>query len=90
MAAQSDHQPRKRRQRFRRYEPSWVRMTKALHTGEKVHITVYDDVYRERIIQLLRDEHNCDMSQIDFYVYKTDDVWVRDNGPIFVRDETGQ
>jgi agmatine deiminase len=72
---------------IRRYEPSWVEMTKALHTGEKVHIIVYDDVYLERVQQLLRDDHQCDMSQINFFVYKTDDVWIRDNGPVFVRDE---
>ncbi|KAL3937715.1 MAG: hypothetical protein SGARI_002010, partial [Bacillariaceae sp.] len=70
---------------IKRYEPAWVQMTKALHTGEKVHLIVYDEVYRERIRQLLEGE-GCDMSQIDFYVHKTDDVWCRDNGPVFVRD----
>ena len=29
------------------------------------------------------------MSKVDFYVFPTDDVWVRDNGPIFVYDEEG-
>jgi agmatine deiminase len=68
-----------------RYEPAWIQMTKALHTGEKVHLIVYDDVYRERIRQRLEEE-GCDMNQIDFFVYPTDDVWCRDNGPVFVRD----
>jgi agmatine deiminase len=71
---------------IKRYEPAWVQMTKALHSGEKVHLIVYDDVYRDRIDQVLRDA-GCDMNQIDFFVHPTDDVWCRDNGPIFVRDQ---
>lgn len=69
-----------------RYEGSWIQMTMALHTDERVHIIVYDDVYRERVRQVLV-KAGCDMDQIDFYVHKTDDVWIRDNGPIFVFDE---
>jgi len=70
---------------IQRYEPAWIQMTKALHKGEKVHIIVYDYVYRDRVQQVL-EEAECDMSQIDFFVHPTNDVWVRDNGPIFVRD----
>jgi agmatine deiminase len=29
------------------------------------------------------------MSQIEFFVYPTDDVWTRDNGPVFVFDKDG-
>ena len=78
---------RKERDLITRYEPSWIEMTKALHEGEKVHIIVYDRTQLKRIQALLRDDHGCDMTKIDFFVYKTDDVWIRDNGPIFVRDE---
>jgi len=69
-----------------RYDPIWVDMTKALHTGEIVHIVAYDETEKGRITQLLNTA-GVDMTQIDFLVEKTDDVWVRDNGPIFVRDE---
>lgn len=71
---------------LQRFEPAWIQMTKALHTGEKVHVIVYDEVYKERVQQLLQEEAGCDMSQIDFFVHPTDHVWCRDNGPIFVRD----
>lgn len=68
-----------------RYEKSWVAMTKALHTGEMVHIIVYNDKEHERVQQLLLQvKEGLDMSQIDFHAFATDDVWVRDNGPIFV------
>jgi agmatine deiminase len=69
-----------------RYEDSWVRMAVALHTGEMVHIIVYDDAERTRVERLLRDDHQLDMRHVDFYVWPTDDVWARDNGPIFVFD----
>ncbi len=68
-----------------RYDPIWVDMTKALHTGEMVHIVAYDETEKNRITQLLTNA-NVDMRQVDFLIEKTEDVWVRDNGPIFVRD----
>ena len=70
----------------RRYNQIWVDMTKALYTGEIVHIVVYDETEKNRVIQLLENA-NVDMTQIDFLIEKTEDVWVRDNGPIFVHDE---
>jgi len=71
-----------------RYEPIWVAMTKALHVGEKVHIIVYDEDLKNEVTQLLTDEQ-LDMNQIDFLIAPTNDVWARDNGPIFVRDLSG-
>ena len=71
------------------YEPIWIAMTKALHTGEMVHIVAYDEAAKATITQKLTDE-GVDMSKIDFLIAKTDDVWARDNGPIFVRDENDQ
>jgi agmatine deiminase len=38
-----------------------------------------------RVRNLLKNR-GLDMDQIDFWDYPTDDVWVRDNGPIFVYD----
>ncbi len=69
-----------------RYDQIWVDMTKALHTGELVHIIAYDEVEKNRITRLLEDA-GVDMSRIDFLIEKTEDVWVRDNGPIFVHDQ---
>lgn len=71
-------------------EPIWVAMTEALAAGERVHIIVYNQSERTRVKQLLTEEANVDMQQIDFHVFKTDDVWVRDNGPIFAYDAKGK
>lgn len=67
-------------------ESIWVQMTKALTPGEKVHIIAYNQTEKNKIEALLKAE-KVDMSAVDFYIYPTDDVWVRDNGPVFVYDE---
>lgn len=82
-----DHDDNRRRNLVQRYEESWIQMTMALHTGERVHIIVYDDAEKDRVSSRLQDR-GCDMQQIDFFAWPTEDVWVRDNGPIFVFDES--
>ena len=66
----------------------WITMTKALHTGERVHIVAYDNNERTRITSLL-EEAGTDMSQVDFVIAETDQFWARDCGPMFVTDEEG-
>ena len=70
------------------YESIWIEMTKGLVTGENVHLIVYDEAEKERVTNVLTNE-NIDMSKVDFYVFPTNDVWIRDNGPIFVYDKDG-
>ncbi|CAI8724820.1 agmatine deiminase family protein [Chryseobacterium sp. IT-36CA2] len=72
----------------KRVEQTWVDMTKALQAGEKVHIIAYNNEEKNRIINLL-EENKVSMKNVDFKVYPTDDVWIRDNGPIFVKDKKG-
>lgn len=69
-----------------RYEETWIQMTRALHKGERVHIIVYNQRELIRVKGILV-KRGLDMTKIDFWDYPTDDVWVRDNGPIFVRDQ---
>lgn len=72
-----------------RHERTFIEMTRALHTGEHVCIIVYNDSEKERIEALLLDE-GIDLAQISFYVWPTDDFWIRDNGPIFVKNNAGE
>lgn len=74
---------------LKRYERAWIQMTKALHTGERVHIIVYGTADQERVKNILKKE-KCNMDQIDFFIIPTNDVWCRDNGPLFVIDEAKQ
>lgn len=72
-----------------RLDATWVAMTRELVQGEKVHIIAYDEMEQERITALLTEE-KISLSNIDFKIYPTDDVWVRDNGPIYVKDKDGK
>ncbi len=70
-------------------EDIWLQMADALHTGEKVHIIANDEAEQARIESLLANE-GLDMSQVDFVIAKSDDVWSRDTGPMFVIDKEGK
>ena len=63
----------------------WITMTKALHTGERVHIVAYSEDERTRISALLA-EAEVDMSQVDFVLVESDQFWARDCGPMFAMD----
>ena len=64
-------------------DDTWVEMTSALVSSEKVHIVAYNSTEKDRIITLLNNA-SVPMTNVDFYIHENDDVWVRDNGPMFV------
>lgn len=72
-----------------RVEQTWIDMTRELRKNENVHIIAYDETEKQRILKLLQ-KAKVPLTNIDFKVHKTDDVWVRDNGPIFVKDQNGK
>ncbi len=69
-------------------DATWVAMTEALIQSEKVHIIAYNANQQTRITNLLADA-GINLDNIDFKIFPTNDVWVRDNGPIFVRNSEG-
>lgn len=69
-------------------DATWVAMTDALQANEKVHIIAYNITEKNRIIALLNNE-GVPLTNVDFTIHQTNDVWVRDNGPIYVRDSNG-
>ena len=71
-----------------RLDATWVAMTQALVDGENVHIIAYNSTEQARITDLLTNA-GISLSNVDFYLFQTNDVWVRDNGPIFVKDVNG-
>ncbi len=70
-------------------EPTWIEITRALHTGETVHIIVYNAEEQARVTALLQ-ENDVDTAKIDFVIMQTDDVWMRDIGPIFTSTAGGK
>ncbi|MBM4013450.1 MAG: agmatine deiminase family protein [Planctomycetes bacterium] len=71
-----------------RIEPTWIEMTRALVGSERVHIVAFDATEQARIESLLT-ANGIALDQVDFLLRRTDDCWVRDNGPLFVEDAKG-
>ena len=69
-------------------EPTWIQMTAALVASERVHVIAYDRREQMRIERLLR-RAAIPLEQVDFLIRRTNDTWVRDNGPIFTFDQSG-
>jgi agmatine deiminase len=67
-------------------EHTWIEMTRGLIKGENVHIIAYNKQEKTHIINVLT-KAGVSLNRVDFYLYQTDDFWVRDNGPVFVYDE---
>ncbi len=72
-----------------RLDATWIEMARALIGSEKVHIIVYDATEQQRVTGLLQNA-GLGLTQVDFTIRPTDDVWVRDNGPIYVKDRNGK
>lgn len=69
-------------------EPTWVAMTAALVESERVYVIAYNRGHQRRIEKTLR-AAGVDLAHVHLLRRKTDDTWIRDNGPIFVHDADG-
>ena len=69
-------------------ERIWLNMVEALHDHENVHLVVSSERQQEQVTnQLLY--HKIGLKNVDFHIIPTNDVWARDNGPIFVVNDDG-
>jgi len=68
-------------------EPTWVEMTKALVVGGEpfVNVIAYDETVASRAERLLEQAGVC-LDNVEFILIKTNGVWVRDDGPVFVQN----
>ena len=69
-------------------ESTWLSMTSAMQPHVEVRIVVQDDPSRDRLDSQLR-ALGIGPDNISLHVIALDDIWARDNGPIFVVDEAG-
>jgi len=70
-------------------EGIWLNMVDALKDHEKVHLVVADERQRDHVAAQLQ-YHGIGQHNVDFFLIPTDDVWARDNGPIFVINDQGE
>ncbi len=63
-------------------ENSYVKMIRTLTEGEKVNLLIDDEETKEKVSSLL-----VDMTNVNYYTIKSCDVWIRDYGPIFVKNK---
>jgi len=72
-----------------RLESLWLQMTDALQRHENVHIIVEDERQGKHIQHLVL-YYGWEESRFDIHIIPTNDVWVRDNGPIYLVNESGE
>jgi agmatine deiminase len=73
--------------RVDKVEVTYVQIVKEIHEGEQVNLFVTDEGTKEKAIRLFK-EANIDLNKINFYVFDYADVWFRDYGPIFVKNQS--
>jgi agmatine deiminase len=71
--------------------PAYVAMIEALSTGETVHVNTLDEGHRETVREQLLAEGIATGPDraVHLHVFPTDDEWIRDYGPLVVRNAGG-
>lgn len=70
---------------------SWVygEIARYISRGEKVRIIVEDKNHESKAGKVLK-AVDVNFDNVEFYKLKTDRGWLRDSGPVFVKDEIGK
>jgi agmatine deiminase len=69
----------------------WVyaEIVRLLAEHERVHLLVQDAAAKKRASGILK-RAGANLAQVDFHPWPTNRVWLRDSGPIFVKDSAGK
>jgi agmatine deiminase len=74
--------------RVEKAEAAFVKILSALHKSEPAELLVLDEDMKVRAREMLA-AAGIDMKKINFHVTDYADVWLRDTGPIFVKNGAG-
>ncbi len=67
-------------------ESTYVQIVKEIHEGEEVNLFVRDEPTKQKATEMFK-AANIDLDRIHFYVSDYADVWFRDYGPVFVKNQ---
>ena len=76
-------------ERLERVENVYLEIIKALHTHEPVVLLVDPKINADKIVKRLI-QHEIDLSAVHIFSTPVNDVWARDCGPIFIKQEKQQ
>ncbi|MEM6282310.1 MAG: agmatine deiminase family protein, partial [Chloroflexota bacterium] len=74
------------------YPPLWTlhaQMAEAISAVADVQINVLHPVWAQAVYLYLQQRGHTDMARLQFYHLPTDDIWIRDYGPVVCLDENG-
>jgi agmatine deiminase len=71
--------------RVPKVEVTYVKIVKEIHESEDVNIFVIDEPTKTKVIKMFQAD-GIDMNRIHIWVSDYADVWLRDYGPIFVKN----
>jgi len=73
--------------RVEKVEGTYAQIIAAIHKSETVNLFVKDEQMKSRATEILK-RKNIDLTKIAFHVHNYADVWFRDYGPIFIKNQT--
>jgi len=76
-------------QRVERVEAAVAQMINALNKSEQVELLVLDEGMKLRASEVIKST-GTDPSEINFHITEYADIWLRDSGPIFVKNSEGK
>ena len=79
------HDPTTFPDRVERVEATYVQIVKEIHLNESINLFVTSEIAKEKVIKLFKKEH-IDLNRVNFFVFDYADVWFRDYGPIFIKN----
>jgi len=72
--------------RVERVEATYLQIVKEIHLSECVNLFVASQNAKDKVIKLF-EKADIDLSRINFFVFDYADVWFRDYGPIFIKND---
>jgi agmatine deiminase len=72
--------------RVEKVEATYMQIVKQLHESEQVNLFVIDKTMKQKVTKLFKKAH-INLTKVNFHLFKYADVWFRDYGPIFIKNQ---